>query len=163
MNLKELKELLDLVLEKGITEFELEEKGVKVKIKKGHDSSTTPNPSSVAHSNRGAELLPASSASSARETAQPRAEKAAAEEEIGVTLVRSPMVGTFYRSPEPNASPFVNEGDRVKVGQVLCIIEAMKLMNEIESEEGGEIVKVFVETGQPVQFGDELFAIRVSS
>jgi len=73
------------------------------------------------------------------------------------------MVGTYYRAPEPSASPFVNEGDRVKVGQVLCIIEAMKLMNEIESEESGEIVKVFVENGQPVQFGDELFAIRVSS
>jgi len=84
-------------------------------------------------------------------------------EEIDVTLVRSPMVGTFYNAPEPNAPPFVNEGDRVEVGQVLCIIEAMKLMNEIESEEAGEVVRVFVENGQPVQYGDELFALRVGS
>ena len=157
MNLKELKELLDLVLEKGITEFELEEKGVKVKIKKDHDSPAPPTPIAAARSNPGAAFLPPT------ETAEPRPEKAAAAEEIGVTLVRSPMVGTFYRSPDPSAPPFVNEGDPVGLGQVLCIIEAMKLMNEIESEEEGEIVKVFVENGQPVQFGDELFAIRVNS
>ncbi len=155
MNLKELRELLDLVLEKGITEFELEEKGVKVKIKKGHDSPPPPTPLAVA-SSRGKDL-------SSTETAQPTREKAATVEEDGVSLVRSPMVGTFYRAPEPNAPPFVNEGDRVEVGQVLCVIEAMKLMNEIESEEGGEIVKVFVENGQPVQFGDELFTIRVGN
>ncbi len=157
MNLKELKALLDLVLEKGITEFELEEKGVKVKIKKGHDSLPLPTPIEVTSGNPAAELP------SAKVTAAPSLEKAATMEEVGVSLVRSPMVGTYYRAPEPSASPFVNEGDRVKVGQVLCIIEAMKLMNEIESEESGEIVKVFVENGQPVQFGDELFAIRVSS
>ena len=155
MNLKELRELLDLVLEKGITEFELEEKGVKVKIKKGHDSPPPPTPLAVAGS-RGEHL-------SSMETAEPSPEKAATVEEVGVLLVRSPMVGTFYGAPEPNAPPFVNQGDRVEVGQVLCIIEAMKLMNEIESEEGGEIVKVFVENGQPVQFGDELFTIRVGS
>ncbi len=157
MNLKELKELLDLVLEKGITEFELEEKGVKVKIKKGHDLLPPPTPIEVTSGNPAAELP------SAKVTAAPSLEKAATMEEVGVSLVRSPMVGTYYRASEPSASPFVNEGDRVKVGQVLCIIEAMKLMNEIESEESGEIVKVFVENGQPVQFGDELFAIRVSS
>ena len=157
MNLKDLKELLDLVLEKGITEFELEEKGFKVKIKKSHDSLPPPTPIAATSGNPGAELpLPTV-------TAAPSLEKAATMEEVGVSLVRSPMVGTFYRAPEPSVAPFVNEGDRVKVGQVLCIIEAMKLMNEIESEESGEIVKVFVENGQPVQFGDELFAIRVSS
>ncbi|MEE9262894.1 MAG: acetyl-CoA carboxylase biotin carboxyl carrier protein [Vicinamibacteria bacterium] len=157
MNLKELKELLDLVLEKGITEFELEEKGVKVKIKKGHDSLLPPTPIAVTSGNPAAELP------SSKVTAAPSLEKAATMEEVGVSLVRSPMVGTYYRAPEPSAPPFVNEGDRVKVGQVLCIIEAMKLMNEIESEESGEIVKVFVENGQPVQFGDELFSIRVSN
>jgi acetyl-CoA carboxylase biotin carboxyl carrier protein len=73
------------------------------------------------------------------------------------------MVGTFYRAPEPSAPPFVKEGDRVEVGQVLCIIEAMKLMNEIESEEVGEIVRIFAENGKPVQYGDELFAVRVSA
>ncbi len=157
MNLKELKELLDLVLEKGITEFELEEKGVKVKIKKSHDSLPPPTPIAVTGGKPAAELA------LSKVTAAPSVEKAATTEEVGVSLVRSPMVGTYYRAPEPSAPPFVNEGDRVKVGQVLCIIEAMKLMNEIESEESGEIVKVFVENGQPVQFGDELFSIRVSN
>jgi acetyl-CoA carboxylase biotin carboxyl carrier protein len=76
------------------------------------------------------------------------------------TLVRSPIVGTFYRSPDPNSPSFVSVGDNVKVGQVLCIIEAMKLMNEIESELAGEVVKVFPENGQPVQYGDPLFTIR---
>ena len=72
------------------------------------------------------------------------------------------MVGTFYRAPEPGANPFVSEGERVKKDQVLCIIEAMKLMNEIESECAGEVVKIYVENGQPVQYGDELLAIRVA-
>jgi acetyl-CoA carboxylase biotin carboxyl carrier protein len=74
--------------------------------------------------------------------------------------VKSPIVGTFYRSPDPAAPPFVNVGDRVRVGQVLCIIEAMKLMNEIEAEVSGEIVKIHQESGQPVQYGEPLFAIR---
>ncbi len=130
MNLKELKELLDLVLEKGITEFELEEKGVKVKIKKGHDLPPPPIPVAVASRNPGGELL------SLNDTAASSPEKAATVEAVGVSLVRSPMVGTFYGAPEPNSPSFVNEGDRVEVGQVLCIIEAMKLMNEIESEGG---------------------------
>jgi acetyl-CoA carboxylase biotin carboxyl carrier protein len=151
LNLNELKELLELVLEKGITEFELEEKGVRLKIKRGLEppaavelvQAKSPHPVS-------APLAPGS----------PPPSEAALED--GLRLVRSPMVGTFYRSPEPSAPPFVKEGDRVKAGQVLCIIEAMKLMNEIESEEAGEIARVFVENGQPVQYGDELFALRVS-
>ena len=76
------------------------------------------------------------------------------------TLVKSPIVGTFYRSPDPNSPPFVSVGDRVKVGQVLCIIEAMKLMNEIEAEVAGEVVKVHHENGQPVQYGEPLFTVR---
>jgi len=153
LNINELKELLELILEKGITEFELEEKGVRLKIKKGLDPSIRVGPAEAAA--KPATALPASTAA---ETNSP----VDVTVEDGVTLVRSPMVGTFYRSPEPSAPPFVSEGDRVKTGQVLCIIEAMKLMNEIESEEAGEIVRVFVENGQPVQYGDELFALRVS-
>ena len=155
MNLNELKELIELVLEKGITEFELEEKGVRIKLKKGLDS---PLPAAPVDSRPGVPL-PATAA-----PPPPAAAESSSSfiQENGLTLVRSPMVGTLYRSPEPNAPPFVSEGDRVKAGQVLCIIEAMKLMNEIESEEAGEIVRVFVENGQPVQYGDELFALRVS-
>ena len=152
LNLKELKELLELVLEKGITEFELEEKGVRLKIKKGLD----PQPQADAIESKPAAQLPAPPTAGTDSSAD-------SVEEVGVTLVRSPMVGTFYRSPDPNAPSFVNEGDKVKAGQVLCIIEAMKLMNEIESEEAGEVVRVFVENGQPVQYGDELFALRVST
>jgi acetyl-CoA carboxylase biotin carboxyl carrier protein len=89
----------------------------------------------------------------------PAAEPVAAEE-TGHTLVKSPIVGTFYRAPDPNSPPFVNVGDNVRVGQVLCIIEAMKLMNEIEAETAGEVVKVHHENGQPVQYGDPLFTIK---
>jgi acetyl-CoA carboxylase biotin carboxyl carrier protein len=78
----------------------------------------------------------------------------------GLTVVKSPIVGTFYRAPDPSSPPFVNVGDQVKVGQVLCIIEAMKLMNEIEAEVAGEVVKVHHENGQPVQYGEPLFSIR---
>ena len=88
------------------------------------------------------------------------AEPAAPEEAPGVAVVKSPIVGTFYRSPDPNSPPFVNTGDRVRVGQVLCIIEAMKLMNEIEAEVAGEVVKIHPESGQPVQYGEPLFSIR---
>ena len=87
-------------------------------------------------------------------------EEAAGEEAPAGTIVKSPIVGTFYRSPDPNSPVFVNVGDRVKVGQVLCIIEAMKLMNEIEAEFAGEVVKIHVENGQPVQYGDALFTVR---
>jgi acetyl-CoA carboxylase biotin carboxyl carrier protein len=80
--------------------------------------------------------------------------------EVDLAVVKSPIVGTFYRSPEPGAPPFVDIGTLVKKGQVLCIIEAMKLMNEIDSEYDGEIVNVYVETGQPVQYGERLFAIK---
>jgi acetyl-CoA carboxylase biotin carboxyl carrier protein len=83
--------------------------------------------------------------------------------EAGLTIVKSPIVGTFYRAPDPNSPPFVSVGDSVKVGQVLCIIEAMKLMNEIEAEVAGEIVKVHHENGQPVQYGEPLFTVRAAS
>ena len=84
----------------------------------------------------------------------------AAEPAENGTLVKSPIVGTFYRAADPNSPPFVSVGDRVKVGQVLCIIEAMKLMNEIEAEVAGEVVKIHPENGQPVQYGDPLFTVR---
>ncbi|HEX9187093.1 MAG TPA: acetyl-CoA carboxylase biotin carboxyl carrier protein, partial [Vicinamibacteria bacterium] len=92
----------------------------------------------------------------------PAAAVGTAEPAESGTVVKSPIVGTFYRSPDPNSPAFVSVGDRVKVGQVLCIIEAMKLMNEIEAEVAGEIVKVHPENGQPVQYGDPLFTVRPS-
>jgi acetyl-CoA carboxylase biotin carboxyl carrier protein len=83
--------------------------------------------------------------------------------EGGLAIVKSPIVGTFYRAPDPNSAPFVSVGDSVAIGQVLCIIEAMKLMNEIEAEVAGEIVKVHHESGQPVQYGEPLFTVRPAS
>jgi oxaloacetate decarboxylase alpha subunit len=153
LNLNELKELIELISAKDITEFELEEEGVRLKVKKdvvvAAAAGTTNNHPPAALP------LPAQP----REVSLPAA---GAEPEAGLTVVSSPMVGTFYRAPEPGASPFVNEGDRVKPGQVLCIIEAMKLMNEIEAECVGEVVEIFVENAQPVQYGDKLFSIRAS-
>lgn len=154
MNLDELKELIELISAKDITEFELEEEGVKLKVKKDvvvaavGDSSNNHPPAALP-------LV----APPAEEAAPTPVETA---EEPGLTLVRSPMVGTFYRAPQPGAPPFVNEGDKVKPGKVLCIIEAMKLMNEIECECAGEVVEIFVENARPVQFGDKLFSIRLS-
>ena len=110
-----------------------------------------------------ATLVPAAAAPAAALASAPPAAEAiapAAEPAENGTLVKSPIVGTFYRAADPNSPPFVSVGDRVKVGQVLCIIEAMKLMNEIEAEMAGEVVKVHPENGQPVQYGDPLFTVR---
>jgi acetyl-CoA carboxylase biotin carboxyl carrier protein len=166
LDLKELKEILQILEEKEITEFELEEEGMKLRIRK----ATAPSANHASAPNVAplvATVLPslggpaAAVAPASPVPVSPAAAAApAAEAEAGVTVVKSPIVGTFYRTPDPSAPPFVDVGDRVRVGQVLCIIEAMKLMNEIEAEVAGEVVKVHRETGQPVQYGDALFSIR---
>jgi acetyl-CoA carboxylase biotin carboxyl carrier protein len=148
LNLSELKELFELIVERNITEFELEEEGVKLRIKQGGS-----------HAPAFASLLPEQQAPAAASAVEP-ADGADAEQ--GVSLVTAPMVGTFYLQPEPGAEPFARKGDRIKKGQILCIIEAMKLMNEIESDLSGELFAIYVESGQPVQYGDKLFAIRES-
>jgi len=161
LDLRELKEILQILEEKEITEFELEEEGMKLRIRKAAASSnhsaapTTPVP--LVHAVIPSALnvaLPPSPVPAPAAAAAPTAE------ELGLVAVKSPIVGTFYRAPDPGSPPFVNVGDRVRVGQVLCIIEAMKLMNEIEAEAAGEIVKVHHESGQPVQYGEPLFDIR---
>jgi acetyl-CoA carboxylase biotin carboxyl carrier protein len=166
LDLKELKEILQILEEKEITEFELEEEGMKLRIRKAtapsanHASApAAPLVATVLPSLGGP--VPAAMAAAPPVAVSPAAAAApASEAEAGVTVVKSPIVGTFYRTPDPSAPPFVDVGDRVRVGQVLCIIEAMKLMNEIEAEVAGEVVKVHRETGQPVQYGDALFSIR---
>jgi acetyl-CoA carboxylase biotin carboxyl carrier protein len=162
LDLKELKEILQILEEKEITEFELEEEGMKLRIRKATAPSANHASASVAP--LVATVLPSLGAPVSPAVPAPVAAApvpaSAAEAETGVTLVKSPIVGTFYRTPDPNAPPFVDVGDRVRVGQVLCIIEAMKLMNEIEAEVAGEVVKVHRESGQPVQYGDALFSIR---
>jgi acetyl-CoA carboxylase biotin carboxyl carrier protein len=161
MDLKELKEILQILEEKEITEFELEEEGMKLRIRKGPASSNHAAAPLAFPAPMAAPPLPAAAAApSAPAPNAPAAPPAAPEEEAGLTIVKSPIVGTFYRTPDPNAAPFVSVGDRIRVGQVLCIIEAMKLMNEIEAEVAGEVVRIHHESGQPVQYGEPLFTIR---
>jgi acetyl-CoA carboxylase biotin carboxyl carrier protein len=161
LDLKELKEILQILEEKEITEFELEEEGMKLRIRKSGSGNHASAPAAMAP------LIPTVPPAVSTPVAPPPAVPVAAEaapaeadEAAGQTVVKSPIVGTFFRSPDPNSAPFVDVGDRVRVGQVLCIIEAMKLMNEIEAEVAGEVVKVHRESGQPIQYGDALFTIR---
>jgi acetyl-CoA carboxylase biotin carboxyl carrier protein len=161
MNLDDIKQILDLVREHDLAEFEIERDGLKVRIRKaGREVGFVPQtvmapaaPPMVSSS------VPSPAAPSpANVAAGPGAEPDA----VDLGVVKSPIVGTFYRSAEPGAPAFVDVGDVVKKGQVLCIIEAMKLMNEIESDCDGEIVKIYVENGKPVQYGDRLFAVKVA-
>lgn len=163
MNQKELKELIDLVIDKGITEFELERGDVKVRIKRGGDIvASLPDARYYAvHSAPSAapELGVAPVVPAPPPAGTPVAAKETEPAE-NLHIVRSPIVGTFYESPSPGSPPFVKPGDMVSLGQVLCIVEAMKLMNEIESDVAGEVVKKLVSNGQPIEYGQELFAIR---
>ena len=161
MDLNQLKQLLDLVREHELTEFEIEQEGLRVKIRKdasGTSVVTLPDVSNPA-AMPAAPGLPAAPAAGNAAPALGNG-PAAADTEIELAVVKSPIVGTFYRAPEPGASSFVEIGSTVRKGQVLCIIEAMKLMNEIDSEYDGEVVNIYVENGQPVQYGERLFAIR---
>ena len=150
---QQVQALIDLLEERGLEEFELERAGLRIRIKRRSSGLAAPVFESY---------LPA--ANPERAPAAESAEAAAAEEMAltaeGVHIVKSPIVGTFYAAPQPDAPPFVKLGDAVEVGQVLCIIEAMKLMNEIEADVAGEIVRVYVENAQPVEYGENLFAIR---
>jgi acetyl-CoA carboxylase biotin carboxyl carrier protein len=154
VDLSDLKEILRILEEQDITEFELEQDGVKLRVCR---NSSLPHAAPAVAVTGAAQ--PAAAAVPAAATTAPLVVPQAEPETDG-TVVRSPIVGTFYRSPDPNSPPFVSVGDGVKVGQVLCIIEAMKLMNEIEAEMAGEVLKVHPENGQPVQYGDPLFTIR---
>jgi acetyl-CoA carboxylase biotin carboxyl carrier protein len=159
MTLDEIKQLIEFIKGHDLSEFELEQDGVKVRIKSGgpnHHVVAVPqvpaampimNPAPVVQAAPAAPTTPAA--------------RAAADEEGGeLCIVKSPIVGTFYRSAEPGAKAFVSVGDTVRKGQVLCIIEAMKLMNEIDSEYDGEVTGIYIENGQAVQYGERLFAIK---
>jgi acetyl-CoA carboxylase biotin carboxyl carrier protein len=160
MNAKEIKDLIEFLIEKDIAEFELERGDVKMRMKRGTSApvmvaatapvyTPAPVPAPVAVPVRVVEA----------KVSTPAAEEA---EEAGLHVVRSPIVGTFYESPSPGAPPFVKPGDAVEVGTPLGIIEAMKLMNEIESDASGTVVKRHVENGQPVEYGQPLFSVRPS-
>ncbi len=157
MNLDDVKQILELVKEHELSEFEMEHEGLKIRVRKDARGRLLSDLPAVQHHVPLAGL-PAgvhAPAPVAAPTMQP-----AADESAEFAIVKSPIVGTFYRAPEPGAPPFTEVGALVKKGQVLCIIEAMKLMNEIESEYDGEIAKIYVENGQPVQYGERLFAVK---
>ncbi|HWR73558.1 MAG TPA: acetyl-CoA carboxylase biotin carboxyl carrier protein [Nitrospirota bacterium] len=158
MNLKELKELIEMLKNTDISELEIERSGVKVRLRKGGDVTFHPAMPRMEYP-PAAIIAPAIPEREQQPAAQ---EKAAAEAAANQVKVASPIVGTFYRATSPDKPPYVEVGDIVKKGQVLCIIEAMKLMNEIESEASGKVVKVFVENGQPVEYGQPLFLIETA-
>ncbi len=159
MNTKEIKEIIDLLKGSDVSEIEIEHDGVKIHIKKGSSGAIiTPVmvPQAVAPA---AMAQPGHSPIITQAPAGVPAPAAEAAKPAGNTI-NSPMVGTFYKAPAPDAAPFVKEGDIVKEGQTVCVIEAMKLMNEIKSEIKGKVTKVMVENGQAVDFGQALFVIE---
>jgi acetyl-CoA carboxylase biotin carboxyl carrier protein len=167
MNQKELKELIEFLIEKDIAEFELERGDVKVRIKRGAEH-VVPPAAPVTHF--AVHTAPAAVPEVSAQPAAPVSAAAPSESaapppaaEPGLHTVHSPIVGTFYECPSPGSPPFVKPGDTVEVGQVLCIVEAMKLMNEIEADVAGEIVKKLIANGQPIEYGQELFVIRPKS
>jgi acetyl-CoA carboxylase biotin carboxyl carrier protein len=160
MDIKEVKDLIQEVLQSDISEFELEHLGTRVRIKRGFtgdsalDAPKPPKRASIRHD---------FSPSTAGETELPADENARNAEEDALHMVLSPIVGTFYRTPNPESEPYVKLGDQVHEGSILCLVEAMKLMNEIPSDMNGEILRIYVENGHPVEFGQKLFGIRPRS
>ncbi|HET8825571.1 MAG TPA: acetyl-CoA carboxylase biotin carboxyl carrier protein [Terriglobales bacterium] len=160
MNQKEIKELIEFLIEKDIAEFELERGDVKVRIKRAAPEPqqpveriiSVPTPVSAVH-------LPVAHAAVAGPVHATEA-PAAPEKKEDLHMVKSPMVGTYYESPSPGSPPFVKPGDTIELGQLLCIVEAMKLMNEIEADVAGEVVQCLVKNGQPIEYGQDLFAVR---
>jgi acetyl-CoA carboxylase biotin carboxyl carrier protein len=177
MNLKEIKDLIELVNEKGFAEFEIERQGFRLRISRFKESSAqimqpAPAPIIISSAIPGApEIVSkgaqrglieghASSSGSSAASDNEGVEAAAAQPEL--QIIKSPIVGTFYSSPSPDSEPFVRVGDHIAKDSVVCIIEAMKLMNEIQAELSGEIVKIYVENGQPVEYAQPLFGIKTS-
>ncbi|MDR8391031.1 acetyl-CoA carboxylase biotin carboxyl carrier protein [Aliifodinibius sp. S!AR15-10] len=159
MDLKEIKKLLDLIAESEVNEVAIEEGDFKIKVKKKGDTQQVNLP----------QQIPAQQFQAPAQVSQPQpsggapsgesAQAEAKEEKVDGDVVKSPIVGTFYRSPSPDSEAFVQTGDSVEKGQTLCIVEAMKIMNEIESEYSGEVKKILVEDGEPVEYDQPLFVI----
>jgi acetyl-CoA carboxylase biotin carboxyl carrier protein len=159
MDFDEINRILEMVREHELSEFELEREGFKIKIKKGMLVNAS-GAFAVPMVQQAAPAIPQTFAAPPPALEAVPSATPPSSDEVDFAIVKSPIVGTFFRSAEPGAAPFVDVGTTVKKGQVLCIIEAMKLMNEIDSEYDGDIVKVYVENGQPVQYGERLFAIK---
>lgn len=147
MYIKEIKDMINLMNENGLAELEIEKDGMRIRLKK-----------SGGVIERAVEFVPGPAAPQAAQEAKAAAP---AGEKKNTIEIKAPMVGTFYRSPSPEAPPYVNVGDKIEVGQVLCIIEAMKLMNEIKSEVKGRIIDIHVENAEPVEFSQVLFVVEM--
>jgi len=162
MNLDDINKILELMREHDLAEFELERDGLKIRVRKGGQQVAVTPATMVPIAMTAAPAVPVAVASHGTTPASAGVVPIETDEGVDLAVIKSPIVGTFYRASEPGARNFVEVGDLVKRGQVLCIIEAMKLMNEIESDCDGELSAVYVENGKPVQFGDRLFAVKVS-
>jgi acetyl-CoA carboxylase biotin carboxyl carrier protein len=163
MDFADIERILELVRQHDLAEFEMEKEGLKLRVRKAGAAAPVPvTPSAPPPAPP--QSVPPAAAANASTAAPVPAPSAPVEidDSVELAVVKSPIVGTFYRSSEPGAPPFVEVGERVKKDQVLCIIEAMKLMNEITSEYDGEIVSAYVENGKPVQYGERLFAIKTA-
>jgi acetyl-CoA carboxylase biotin carboxyl carrier protein len=169
-DLKDLQQLIEFLKEYQVAEFDLERGDLKIRLKFAGQAAAAQAPPSdlsdltriIAGARQAAEIPYAPAAAPPAPSSTPAAPAAPASEPgADLHIVKSPIVGTFYGSPSPGAPSFVGIGDHVDKGQVVCIVEAMKLMNEIESDAAGEIVKVFVTNGQPIEYGQPLFGIRV--
>jgi acetyl-CoA carboxylase biotin carboxyl carrier protein len=159
MNQKEIKELIEFLIEKDIAEFELERGDVKIRIKRASEPvQAAPAIPYFAPQPASAPIIDGSALPPTSPPSLPKEPEPVPQEPLH--MVKSPIVGTFYESPSPGSPPFVKPGDIVEIGQLLCIVEAMKLMNEIESDVAGEVVKKLIANGQPIEYGQELFAIR---
>jgi acetyl-CoA carboxylase biotin carboxyl carrier protein len=156
LSFKEIKELIDLVTGRGLSALEIEQTGFRLRIE-GARATAGNGMAPAAESLSSPAALPAGSSEAAA------AARLSAQEEKGLHVITSPIVGTFYRAPSPEADPFAEVGQKVSKGKILCIIESMKLMNEIESDVEGEIVDVFPQNGQPVEYGEKLFTIRLAA
>ncbi len=156
MDIREVKDLIHEVLQSDISEFELEHSGTRVRLKRGFSRESTGASAFSRQSPPAVSLNPPTAG------AQPGmpVERTENTEESNFHIITSPIVGTVYRSPSPGTEPYIKLGDQVEEGSILCIVEAMKLMNEIPSDIKGEIVRIYIETGNPVEFGQKLFAIR---
>ena len=175
MNLKELKELIELVSEKGFAEFEMERQGFRLRICRSTQAAQPPAAAATpvivpaplpvpfdlsAAAGREKPVEPAQPSAASQPEARASARSEAAPDDALLHTIKSPIVGTFYRASSPTSEPFVKIGDHVEQDSVVCIIEAMKLMNEIQAEVTGEIVKILAENGQPVEYGQPLFAVK---
>ena len=157
MNLKEILELIDKVAERGIAAVEVEQAGTRLRI----EGKLAP-PQQVIHAAPAAPMTtPAAQAAAPPAGAAPAAPAPEADSEAGLHIITSPIVGTFYRSPNPESEPYASVGDHISKGKVLCIVEAMKLMNEIESDIDGTVVRIYPQNGQPIEYGEKLFAVRL--